>query len=120
MRYQFSILLLPALLSGCAAAPGTTPAGTRATVALLETTDLHSNVVGYDYYKLAPDPSFGFDRTAALIAQARREYANTLLLDNGDTFQGTALSDYQALVAPLACGEVLAMYKAMNHLKFDG
>ena len=120
MRYQFSILLVPALLAGCATVAGTSLAGSRATVALLETTDLHSNVVGYDYYKLAPDPSLGFDRTAALVAEARKEYANTLLLDNGDTIQGTALSDYQALVSPLPCGQVLAMYKAMNHLEFDG
>ncbi|NML60805.1 bifunctional 2',3'-cyclic-nucleotide 2'-phosphodiesterase/3'-nucleotidase [Massilia sp. RP-1-19] len=120
MRYQICTLLVPAVLAACATAPGGTPAGSRATVALLETTDLHSNVVGYDYYKLAPDPSLGLDRTAALIAEARKQYANTLLLDNGDTIQGTALSDYQALVAPLACDQVLAIYKAMNHLKFDG
>lgn len=121
MRYQICIPLLPFVLAGCAATgPGTIPAGSRATVALLETTDLHSNVVGYDYYKLAPDASFGLDRTAALIAEARREFANTLLLDNGDTIQGTALADYQSLVAPLACDKVLAVYKAMNHLGFDG
>ena len=120
MRYQICTLLLPGLLAACAVTPAGAPAGSRATVALLETTDLHSNVVGYDYYKLAPDPSFGFDRTAALIAEARKQFANTLLLDNGDTIQGTALSDYEALVAPLACGQVLSIYKAMNHLKFDG
>ncbi|RJG21097.1 bifunctional 2',3'-cyclic-nucleotide 2'-phosphodiesterase/3'-nucleotidase [Massilia cavernae] len=120
MRYQICIPLLPILLSACATAPTSAPAGSRATVALLETTDLHSNVAGYDYYKLAPDPSFGLDRTAALIAQARKDFANTILLDNGDTIQGTALADYQALVKPLACGETLAVYKAMNHLDYDG
>ena len=120
MRYQIYTLFVPALLSACATLPAGAPAGSRATVALLETTDLHSNVVGYDYYKLAPDASLGFDRTATLIAEARKQYANTLLLDNGDTIQGTALSDYEALVAPRACGQVIAIYKAMNHLKFDG
>lgn len=120
MRYQICTLLVPALLAACVITPDGTPAGSRATVALLETTDLHSNVVGYDYYKLAADPSFGVDRTAALIAQARKQYPNTLLLDNGDTIQGTALSDYEALVAPLGCDQVLAIYKAMNHLRFDG
>ncbi|MGZ8288437.1 MAG: bifunctional 2',3'-cyclic-nucleotide 2'-phosphodiesterase/3'-nucleotidase [Telluria sp.] len=120
MRYQFCIPLLPVILSACAAVPFGAPAGSRATVALLETTDVHSNVVGYDYYKLTPDPSFGLDRTASLIAQARKDFANTILLDNGDTIQGTALADYQALVKPLACDETLAVYKAMNHLGFDG
>jgi 2',3'-cyclic-nucleotide 2'-phosphodiesterase/3'-nucleotidase len=89
-------------------------------VALLETTDLHSNVVGYDYYKLAPDASLGLDRTATLIAQARSEFANNLLFDNGDTIQGTALADWQALANPLRCDQVLGIYKVMNQLNYDG
>ena len=96
------------------------PAGATAVLAVLETTDVHSNVLGYDYYKLAPDPSFGLDRTATLIAAARKEFANTLLLDNGDTIQGTALADYQALVAPLPCDQVLGIYKVMNQLGVEG
>lgn len=95
-------------------------AQTTATLALLETTDLHANVVGYDYYKLAPDPSLGLDRTATLIAAARAEFANTLLFDNGDTIQGTALADYQALAKPVRCDQVLGIYKVMNQLKYDG
>ena len=96
-------LVLPILLIGCASLPqpGSTPAGTEATLALLETTDLHANVLGYDYYKLKADPSIGLERTATLIEQARAEFPNTLLLDNGDALQGTALADYQALVAPV-------------------
>jgi 2',3'-cyclic-nucleotide 2'-phosphodiesterase / 3'-nucleotidase len=35
------------------------------------------------------------------------------------TIQGTVLADYQALVAPVPCGETLAIYKAMNALKYD-
>ncbi|GGE72962.1 hypothetical protein GCM10008020_17080 [Massilia psychrophila] len=101
MRAQYC-LPLSLLISACAATGGGAPspvaAGATAVLAVLETTDVHSNLLGYDYYKLAPDPSFGLDRTATLIAQARKEYANTLLLDNGDTIQGTALADYQALV----------------------
>jgi 2',3'-cyclic-nucleotide 2'-phosphodiesterase/3'-nucleotidase len=106
----------------CAAVTGcvTVPAGTRATLAVLETTDLHANVLGYDYYKLAPDATLGFERTATLIRQARAEFPNTLLLDNGDTIQGTALADYQALVAPVPCDRSLAIYKAMDALGVEG
>lgn len=76
-----------------------------ATLALLETTDLHTNVRSYDYFKLAEDKSFRLsERVATLIKQARAEFPNTLLLDNGDTIQGTALADYQAQVNPLKCG----------------
>ena len=123
LRYQICIALAPALLSlsvPAAAAPKAPAAGTTAHLAVLETTDLHSNLVGYDYYKLAPEPSHGLDRTATLIQQARKEFPNTFLLDNGDTIQGTALADYQALVKPLRCDETLGIYKVMNALKYDG
>ncbi|HSD37448.1 MAG TPA: bifunctional 2',3'-cyclic-nucleotide 2'-phosphodiesterase/3'-nucleotidase [Rhodocyclaceae bacterium] len=97
-----------------------TPSGSKAELALLETTDLHTNVMSYDYFKLAEDKSFGFERVATLIAAARKEFANSVLLDNGDTIQGTALSDFQALVSPIACDQTLAMYKVMNQAGFDG
>ncbi|WP_371873450.1 bifunctional 2',3'-cyclic-nucleotide 2'-phosphodiesterase/3'-nucleotidase [Massilia phyllostachyos] len=120
LRYQIGIALVPAMLSLPVHAAKAPKAGTTAQLTVLETTDLHANVVGYDYYKLAAEPSHGFDRTATLIHQARKEFANTLLLDNGDTIQGTALADYQALVKPLRCDETLSMYKIMNALKYDG
>ena len=93
--------------------------GTLAELALLETTDLHTNVMSYDYFRLTEDKTIGFERVATLITQARKEFANTLLFDNGDTIQGTALSDYQAQVNPLPCGQTLAMYKVMNELGYD-
>ncbi len=96
------------------------PTGTKATLAVLETTDLHTNVLSYDYFKLAADNSLGFERVATLINQARTQFPNALLLDNGDTIQGTALSDYQAMVSPIPCNQTLAIYKVMNAAKYDG
>ncbi|MES3025774.1 MAG: bifunctional 2',3'-cyclic-nucleotide 2'-phosphodiesterase/3'-nucleotidase [Pseudomonadota bacterium] len=113
--------MVPVALAGCAlTSQQRAPLGATATLALLETTDVHSNVVGYDYYKLAPDQSLGLERTSHLIAQARAQFPNNLLLDNGDTIQGSALADYQALAKPLACDQTLAVYRAMNHLGFEG
>jgi 2',3'-cyclic-nucleotide 2'-phosphodiesterase/3'-nucleotidase len=104
-----------------AGAPTSAPqAGSQAVLALLETTDLHGYAVGYDYYKLSSTPAHGLDRTAALIAQARRQYPNNLLLDNGDTIQGSVLAEYQARVAPPPCDQPLAIYRVMNALKYDG
>lgn len=117
---KFGIALVPLLSSAAVLAAQPPKAGATATLAVLETTDLHANLVGYDYYKLAPEPSHGLDRTATLIHQARKEFPNTLLLDNGDTIQGTALADYQALVERVGCGETLGIYKIMNALKYDG
>jgi 2',3'-cyclic-nucleotide 2'-phosphodiesterase/3'-nucleotidase len=121
--HPFAVLplgVLPLALSVASAFAAPVPAGTHATLAILETTDVHANVVGYDYFKLAPDPSLGLDRTATLIAQAKQEFPNTVLLDNGDTLQGNALGDYQALVAPVRCGDLPAPYKVMQELGYDG
>jgi 2',3'-cyclic-nucleotide 2'-phosphodiesterase/3'-nucleotidase len=115
------ILLLSSLVAQAYAAPAAKPApGTSAELAILETTDIHANVVGYDYFKLAEEPSLGLDRAATLIAQARAAFPNTLLFDNGDTIQGTALADYQALVKPVKCDEQLGIYKVMQRLGYDG
>ena len=92
---------------------------TRARIGVLETTDLHSNVMSYDYYKLAPDLDLGLERAATLIRAARSEFPNTLLFDDGDTIQGTALADWQALVQRPACEQELAIYKGMDLLGYD-
>ncbi|MHC1478633.1 bifunctional 2',3'-cyclic-nucleotide 2'-phosphodiesterase/3'-nucleotidase [Frateuria aurantia] len=96
------------------------PAGSSAQVAILETTDLHSNVLSYDYYKQHDDASVGLERVATLIEAARRQYPNTLLFDAGDTIQGTVLADYQALIKPPGCRQELAIYQVMDHLHYDG
>ncbi len=131
LRRIIALSASAALLAGLAAcggsddddddsAPSTAvPQGATLDVAILGTTDLHANVLGYDYYKLAEDKSYGVDRTATLIANARKQNPNTLLFDNGDTIQGTALSDYQALVAPVQCSDMLAIYKQMKLLAYD-
>ena len=118
----FTVSVLSVLLASCVSIVEVSPKiadGARAELALLETTDLHSNVMSYDYFRLTEDKSIGVERVATLIVEARKQFANTLLFDNGDTIQGTALSDYQAQVNPLACDQVLAMYKVMNELKYD-
>jgi 2',3'-cyclic-nucleotide 2'-phosphodiesterase/3'-nucleotidase len=117
---RLSLAVLAAVIAQGAAAAPRVPAGASATLAILETTDVHANVVGYDYFKLAEEPALGLDRTATLIAQARKEFPNTLLFDNGDTIQGTALGDYQAIVKPVKCGEQLGIYKVMQRLGYDG
>ena len=88
-------------------------------LAILETTDLHTNTFSYDYYKTADDLTIGFERTATLISSARSEFKNTLLVDNGDTIQGTSMADYQALVAGVKCDDLLGIYKVMDYLKYD-
>ena len=122
---SLALALVALLLGACASTPSSRPRapiaeGTRAQLAVLESTDLHANIRSFDYYKVAEDPSLGFERMATLVKQARAEYPNTLLFDAGDTIQGTALSDYQALVKPIGCDEKLAIYEVMDALGYDG
>ena len=103
----FSLVASLSLLAACSTTGErrvTITDGTRAQLALLETTDLHTNVMSYDYFRLAEDKTVGFERVATLITEARKQFANTLLFDNGDTIQGTALSDYQAQVIRCRAG----------------
>jgi 2',3'-cyclic-nucleotide 2'-phosphodiesterase / 3'-nucleotidase len=111
------------LLAGCASQahkPVQLSDGARANVAILETTDIHANVLSFDYYKLKPDDSLGFERTATLIRRARTEFPNTFLFDSGDTIQGSVTADYQALVKPVGCEQELAIYQAMDAIGYDG
>jgi 2',3'-cyclic-nucleotide 2'-phosphodiesterase / 3'-nucleotidase len=86
---------------------------------LLGTTDLHVNVLPYNYYSDKEDMTVGLARTASLIAKARAESKNSLLLDNGDTIQGNPLGDFVARERGLKKGDVHPVYKAMNLLKYD-
>ena len=55
---------------------------------ILETTDLHVNILPYDYYRDAADDTVGLARTATIVKAARSEAKNSLLFDNGDLIQG--------------------------------
>ncbi|ADU70828.1 bifunctional 2',3'-cyclic-nucleotide 2'-phosphodiesterase/3'-nucleotidase [Pantoea sp. At-9b] len=85
---------------------------------ILETTDLHSNMMDFDYYKDTPTEKFGLVRTATLIHQARAEVKNSVLVDNGDIIQGSPLGDYMAAKG-LKPGEVHPVYKALNTLDYS-
>ena len=116
-------LLAATVLAGCAThptAPAVAPNGARADVAILETTDVHANVLSWDYFKAKDDPTVGYERVATLIRRARAEFPNSFLFDSGDTIQGTVLADYQALVAPVGCDQELAIYRAMDTMGYDG
>jgi len=96
------------------------PEGTTVNLALLETSDLHQYVLGYNYYSLSADASVGLDRTSTLVSAARAENPNNVLLDDGDAIQGTLLGDFQAQAQPIPCGSTLAIHRAMNLMGYDG
>ena len=85
---------------------------------VLETTDIHTNVMDYDYYKDKASQNIGLVRTAALVKQARMEVSNSVLVDNGDLLQGSPMGDYQAAIG-LKKGDVHPVYKIMNQMNYD-
>jgi len=85
---------------------------------IVETTDIHTNVMDYDYYKDKPSQKIGLTRTATLVKQARAEVENSVLVDNGDLIQGSPMGDYMAAKG-IEKGEVHPVYKAMNQLNYD-
>ncbi|MGT2926533.1 bifunctional 2',3'-cyclic-nucleotide 2'-phosphodiesterase/3'-nucleotidase [Streptococcus cuniculipharyngis] len=93
--------------------------GQNVNVRILSTTDLHTNLVNYDYYQDKPSQNIGLAKTAVLIDQARQENSNTVLVDSGDTIQGTPLGTYKATVNPVKEGENHPMYAAMETLNYD-
>lgn len=59
-------------------------------IALLATTDLHGNLLPFDYFTAQPAQR-GLAKIATLIEAARSENPNNMLIDCGDTIQGTPL-----------------------------
>ncbi len=105
-------VLLSSMISG-------SYAGSKAELNILETTDIHTNIIDYDYYADKPSITFGLARTASLIKKSRKELKNIILVDNGDLIQGNPLADYMARVDKLENGNVHPVYKAMNTLDYD-
>lgn len=86
---------------------------------ILSTTDIHMNLVDYDFVRDQPDETIGLNRTAALIAEARAENPNSILVDAGDLLQGSPMGDVVARVKPLTDGQVHPAYEVMNLLGYD-
>jgi 2',3'-cyclic-nucleotide 2'-phosphodiesterase / 3'-nucleotidase len=68
-------------------------AAKRLHIVILGTTDLHGNLFPVDYYTNKAD-NRGLAKIATVIKQARKENQNVLLIDSGDTIQGTPLEYY--------------------------
>ncbi len=126
MGYKVLASSLAVILLGTASGAGDADAAApkkkiQSTVELrlMETTDIHSNLLDFDYYKNSTAPNLGFSKTAALIKKAKAEAENSVLVDNGDLIQGTPLATYKAKIDPLKDGEVHPAIKAMNLLGYD-
>ncbi|ASL66899.1 2',3'-cyclic-nucleotide 2'-phosphodiesterase [Bacillus cereus] len=91
---------------------------------ILETSDIHVNLMNYDYYQTKTDNKVGLVQTATLVNKAREEVKNSVLFDDGDALQGTPLGDYVANKIKnqensVDSNYVHPLYRVMNLMKYD-
>ncbi|GAA3583386.1 bifunctional metallophosphatase/5'-nucleotidase [Kribbella ginsengisoli] len=97
---------------------------------IMGTTDLHGNVFNWDYFKNAEyDDSahndIGLAKVATLVkavrarVKATRHAPDPLMIDAGDTIQGTPLAYYFAKIQPITGGHRHPMAAAMNEIEYD-
>src|SRR5688500_8326737 len=67
----------------------------RVQITILGTTDLHGNINPIDYYTNKAD-NRGLAKVATLIKRVRKEHPNVLLVDSGDTIQGSPLASFHS------------------------
>jgi len=67
----------------------------RVQITILGTTDLHGNINPIDYYTNKTD-NRGLAKVATLIRRVRKEQPNVVLIDSGDTIQGSPLASYHS------------------------
>ncbi len=109
------ILCLPIL--GASAEDGTTA------ITILGTSDMHGNIWGFSYEDGKETANNGMARLYTYIQQVRAENPNTILIDCGDTIQGTIMTDdlfnkYPEKVHPVMLAMNFMGYDAMalgNH-----
>jgi len=119
-RVLCSVCLLAVLsllsVSFSGSAPGVAGgAPAQVTLTLLGTTDIHGSIEPIDYYANQP-ANRGLAKIATLIRHERAARPNALLLDSGDTIQGTPLAYYFAREDTRKPNPTIA---AMNALGYD-
>ncbi|EEL49459.1 bifunctional 2',3'-cyclic-nucleotide 2'-phosphodiesterase/3'-nucleotidase [Bacillus mycoides] len=110
-------VMAPQLLPTTAHAEGQAEEST-VKLRILETSDIHVNLMNYDYYQTKTDNKVGLVQTATLVNKAREEAKNSVLFDDGDAIQGTPLGDYVAQKG-LDGDYVHPLYRLMNLMKYD-
>ncbi|OOB78616.1 MAG: hypothetical protein BEN18_06735 [Epulopiscium sp. Nuni2H_MBin001] len=83
---------------------------------IIGTADIHGNLTSWSYEDGVDYENAGFARIATFVNETREKNPNTLLVDNGDTIQGTLLVD------ELFNGEMDKTHpviEIMNYMQYD-
>jgi 2',3'-cyclic-nucleotide 2'-phosphodiesterase/3'-nucleotidase len=113
-RSRLSLVLLVALAVTLLASLNAGGAANRIQIVILGTTDLHGNLYPVDYYTDKAD-NRGLAKIATLVKQIRKENPNVLLIDSGDTIQGTPLEYYHNKKNNLPPDPMMLAMSALNY-----
>ncbi|WP_049559964.1 bifunctional metallophosphatase/5'-nucleotidase [Limnoraphis robusta] len=84
-------------------------------ITILQTSDLHGYLMPWDYYTNKP-AELGLAKVATLIEQERAKNPNLVLIDDGDTIQGSPLAYYYNKIETQSPHPIAT---AFNTLGFD-
>jgi 2',3'-cyclic-nucleotide 2'-phosphodiesterase/3'-nucleotidase len=99
------------------AGTGTVAAAETRDIVILGTSDIHGNIDNYDYFTdSVPTGSSarGLTKVATYVKGVIASNPNTILIDNGDTIQGTPLAYYYELLHPEELNPLAATMNAMG------
>lgn len=114
IRTLLASLLAAAMLVSLV--PAALAAGTGEThITIIGTSDTHGNIWGYSYEDMKESTGDGLARVSTYVNQVRAESPNTILVDAGDTIQGTIMTD-DLYSKDTANHPVPA---ALNYMKYD-
>ena len=117
MRHARKLLsVLLALVLAASMLPAALAADGETHITILGTSDMHSDIWGFDYASVEETAGSGMARLYTYIQQVRQENPNTVLIDAGDDIQGTIMSDDIFNKAPDRTHPVIA---AMNLMGYD-
>jgi len=109
------LLVVFLVLSAFFLPPSAAIAAETKTIRLLETADIHGNVEGWNYFTDKASSSGGMSRIVTYLNSVRAANPNTLIVDDGDTIQGTPLTYLYNILTP---GVPNPMAVAMNSMGY--
>lgn len=96
---------------------GGNQSNTSSTISIMATADIHGHVLNYDYATdKAPSESVGLAKVSTYVNSVRNTNPNTMLIDDGDTIQGTPLSYYFDKIDTTS---EYPLMKVMGSMKYD-
>jgi len=111
-----SLIVMISMLIGVFATPVMATEEETVKITILGTTDIHGNIYNWSYENGKED-NVGLAKVYSVVQEVRAENPNTILVDNGDTIQGTILTD--DLYNTTKIEEPHAVIDVMNFMGYD-